>query len=95
MEIKNGYTIDLKGVVGNVLINISPSNVFPTTALLPERFYLSCKAVLAAMSSNGLIHFIACHQNDLAGLGGDVSAVIWVQGLSQDLSCLSFGQLVS
>ena len=34
-------------VVGSVLTNISPSNIFPTL-LLPERFHQNCKAAFGA-----------------------------------------------
>ena len=46
-------------VVGNVLINIFPSNAFPTK-LLPEIFYLICQAVLAAVSINGSTQLLRC-----------------------------------
>ena len=42
-----------RGVVGNVLVNTSTLYTFPTK-LLPERFYLICQAVLAAVGINGL-----------------------------------------
>ena len=37
-----------------VLINITPSNIFPNI-LLPQRFHQSCHSVLASVSNNGLI----------------------------------------
>ena len=40
-------------VLGKVLNNICPSNIFPTM-LLFDRFHQNCKAVLAALSINGL-----------------------------------------
>ena len=41
-------------VVGNVLNNISPSNIFPTLHL-SESYRKSVRFVLAAVSINGLI----------------------------------------
>ena len=40
-------------VVGNVPIDISPSNIF-LTVLLAASFHQKCPAVLAAVSINGL-----------------------------------------
>ena len=42
-----------RGVLGSVLINISPSNIFPTILLL-ERFYQNCSPVLVTVTINGL-----------------------------------------
>ena len=42
-----------RGVVGNVLINISPSNIFLTLPL-SARYHQNWQAVLAAASINGL-----------------------------------------
>ena len=42
-----------RSVVGNVLINISPSIILPIL-LKPERFHKKCQADLAAVSINGL-----------------------------------------
>ena len=44
-------------VVGNVLINISPSIILPIL-LKPERFHKKCQADLAAVSINGLKTFL-------------------------------------
>ena len=44
-------------VVGNVLINISPSKVFLNMRSL-QRFHQNCQADLAAVSINGLIRGI-------------------------------------
>ena len=41
-------------VVGNVLINISPSNIF-SNMLSFERFHQNCQAVLAVVSINELM----------------------------------------
>ena len=52
-ELKFALQKILRRIVGNVLINISPSNIFPTK-LLPERFYLICQAVLVVVRISGL-----------------------------------------
>ena len=39
----------------NVLIDISPSNIF-LTLLLPAEYHQNCQAVLAALSVNGVIY---------------------------------------
>ena len=44
-------------VVGNVLIYISPSNIF-LTMFLPARFYLICPAVVAAPNFNGIGYLV-------------------------------------
>ena len=50
-----------RGVVGNVLINVSPSNIF-LTLLLPAIFHQNCKA---AVCINGL------SPGPLVGYGGE------------------------
>ena len=44
-------------IVDNVLINISSSNIF-STMLLHEKYHQFVRLSLAAMSNNGLTHFI-------------------------------------
>ena len=52
-HVKNHFTKYLRGIVGNVLINISPINILPIM-LYAARCHQNCQAVLAAVSINGL-----------------------------------------
>ena len=52
-------------VVGNVLINISPSKLFLDVISL-QRFYQNCQADLAAVSINGLNQYPANHISENA-----------------------------
>ena len=61
-------------VVGNVLINISPSNIFPNM-LLPQRFHLHCQAVMDAVSINGLICIVLTSQAPLKISGPHIPGV--------------------
>ena len=56
-------------VVGNVLMNISPSNTF-LTLLLPAIFHQNCQAVLAAVSIERLNHDFKCFTMVLLLSGG-------------------------
>ena len=45
-----------RGVVGNVLIDISPSNIFLTNCFSLQNVIKIVRLLLAAVSINGLIH---------------------------------------
>ena len=49
-------------IVGNVLINISPSIIFPTVLSL-ARLHQNCQAALPAASINGLILCVEKHHD--------------------------------